>query len=55
LSAAAELVFDRATKRYPGREKPAVDALSLRIPAGEIAVAQRRLAAYLGRQQHSGR
>ena len=37
-SAAAEIVFDRATKRYPGRTVPAVDELSLTIPAGEICV-----------------
>jgi osmoprotectant transport system ATP-binding protein len=35
---AAEIVFDRVTKRYPGREQPAVDELSLTIPAGEICV-----------------
>jgi osmoprotectant transport system ATP-binding protein len=35
---AAELVFDRVTKRYPGRDIPAVNALSLVIPAGEICV-----------------
>jgi osmoprotectant transport system ATP-binding protein len=29
-------VFDHATKRYPGRETPAVDDLSLTIPAGEV-------------------
>jgi osmoprotectant transport system ATP-binding protein len=33
---AAEIVFDRATKRYPGRSAPAVNELSLTIPAGEI-------------------
>jgi osmoprotectant transport system ATP-binding protein len=33
---AAEIVFDRATKRYPGRTTPAVNELSLTIPAGEI-------------------
>ena len=33
---AAEIVFDRATKRYPGRAEPAVDDLTLTIPAGEI-------------------
>jgi osmoprotectant transport system ATP-binding protein len=36
--AAAEIVFDRATKRYPERATPAVDALSLTVPAGEICV-----------------
>ena len=36
--AAAEIVFEEATKRYPGRAEPAVDRLSLTIPAGEICV-----------------
>ena len=35
---AAELVFDEATKLYPGQEQPAVDHLSLTVPAGEICV-----------------
>jgi osmoprotectant transport system ATP-binding protein len=35
--AAAELVFDQATKRY-GEGTPAVDHLSLTVPAGEICV-----------------
>src|SRR5512142_159021 len=35
---AAELVFDEATKEYPGREGAAVDHLSLTVPAGEICV-----------------
>jgi osmoprotectant transport system ATP-binding protein len=35
---AAEIVFDGVTKRYPGRTQPAVDNLSLAIPAGEICV-----------------
>jgi len=35
---AAELVFDEATKRYPGRADAAVDRLSLTVPAGEICV-----------------
>ena len=35
---AAEIVFDRATKRYPGRSGAAVSELSLTIPAGEICV-----------------
>jgi osmoprotectant transport system ATP-binding protein len=35
---AAEIVFDHVTKRYPGRDQPAVDDLSLTIPAGEICV-----------------
>ena len=37
-TAAAEIVFDRATKRYAESAAPAVDALSLTIPAGEICV-----------------
>jgi osmoprotectant transport system ATP-binding protein len=37
-STAAEVVFDEATKRYPGRAQPAVDHLSLTVPAGEICV-----------------
>src|SRR5919206_1560263 len=37
-SAAAEIVFDHVTKRYPGSDRPAVDDLSLTIPAGEICV-----------------
>jgi osmoprotectant transport system ATP-binding protein len=35
---AAEIVFDGVTKRYSGRTQPAVDNLSLTIPAGEICV-----------------
>jgi osmoprotectant transport system ATP-binding protein len=35
---AAELVFDEATKVYPGRDGAAVDGLSLTVPAGEICV-----------------
>src|SRR3954462_14262763 len=35
---AAEIVFEGVTKRYPGRTEPAVDSLSLTIPAGEICV-----------------
>jgi osmoprotectant transport system ATP-binding protein len=35
---AAELVFDEATKQYPGRADAAVDRLSLTVPAGEICV-----------------
>jgi osmoprotectant transport system ATP-binding protein len=34
--AAAEIVFDHVTKRYPGRPDPAVLDLSLTIPAGAI-------------------
>jgi osmoprotectant transport system ATP-binding protein len=36
--AAATLEFRQATKRYPGQTEPAVDALSLEVPAGEICV-----------------
>jgi osmoprotectant transport system ATP-binding protein len=36
--AAAEIVFDHVTKRYPGRAEPAVDDLTLTVPAGEICV-----------------
>ena len=35
---AAEIVFDHVTKRYPGRREPAVNDLSLVVPAGEICV-----------------
>src|SRR4051812_42145065 len=35
---AAELVFDEATKVYPGRDGAAVDHLSLTVPAGDICV-----------------
>jgi osmoprotectant transport system ATP-binding protein len=35
---AAEIVFDHVTKRYPGRSQPAVNALSMVIPAGELCV-----------------
>jgi osmoprotectant transport system ATP-binding protein len=35
---AAEIVFDRVTKRYEGRRAAAVNDLSLTIPAGEICV-----------------
>ncbi len=35
---AATLEFRSATKRYPGQDDPAVDALSLEVPAGEICV-----------------
>jgi osmoprotectant transport system ATP-binding protein len=38
VSTAAEIVFRDVTKRYPGRERPAVSNLSLTIPAGEICV-----------------
>jgi osmoprotectant transport system ATP-binding protein len=36
--AAAEIVFDHVTKRYPGRDTAAVDDLSLTIPAGDICI-----------------
>jgi osmoprotectant transport system ATP-binding protein len=35
---AATLEFREATKRYPGQEEPAVDALSFTVPAGDICV-----------------
>src|SRR3954468_6498383 len=35
---AAEVVFERVTKRYPGRPDPAVKELSLTVPAGEICM-----------------
>jgi len=38
MSGAAEIVFDRVTKRYPGRDVAAVDGLSLVIPAGTFCV-----------------
>jgi osmoprotectant transport system ATP-binding protein len=38
VSGAAQIVFQNVTKRYPGRERPAVSGLSLTIPAGEICV-----------------
>src|SRR2546429_10029825 len=37
-TSAAEIVFDRVTKRYPGRDEAAVKELSLTIPAGEICI-----------------
>ncbi|HEV7133862.1 MAG TPA: ABC transporter ATP-binding protein [Gaiellaceae bacterium] len=37
-TSAAEVVFDHATKRYPGRPEPALDELSITVPAGEICV-----------------
>src|SRR6266508_3432945 len=37
-TSAAEIVFDKVTKRYPGRNEAAVNELSLTIPAGEICV-----------------
>ena len=38
MSAAAEIVFDRVTKQYPGREQHALHELSLEIPAGSFCV-----------------
>ena len=35
---AATLEFRDATKRYPGQDEPAVNELSLTVPAGEICV-----------------
>jgi osmoprotectant transport system ATP-binding protein len=35
---AAEVVFEHVVKRYPGRAEPAVNDLSLRVPAGEICM-----------------
>jgi osmoprotectant transport system ATP-binding protein len=37
-AAPAEIVFRHATKRYVGRPSPAVDDLSLTVPAGEIVM-----------------
>jgi osmoprotectant transport system ATP-binding protein len=37
-SSAEPLEFRKATKRYPGSASPAVDGLSLAVPAGEICV-----------------
>ncbi|MBF6174452.1 ABC transporter ATP-binding protein [Nocardia blacklockiae] len=34
----AEIVLDSVTKRYPGQREPAVDNISLTVPAGEIVV-----------------
>ncbi|MFB6673669.1 ABC transporter ATP-binding protein [Streptomyces sp. NPDC056390] len=38
MQSAADIVFDAATKTYAGSADPAVDALSLTVPAGEICV-----------------
>jgi osmoprotectant transport system ATP-binding protein len=35
---AAPLEFKNVTKRYPGQSEPAVDGLSLHVPAGEVCV-----------------
>ena len=37
-SQAAELEFREVTKRYPGQSEPAVNHLSLKVPAGNICV-----------------
>src|SRR5215207_2138542 len=37
-STAAEIVLDHVTKRYANSARPAIDDLSLTIPAGEICV-----------------
>ena len=34
----AEIVLDEVVKQYPGQKTPAVDTLSLTIPAGEIVM-----------------
>ena len=38
MSDAATLEFRSVTKRYPGQREPAVEGLSLTVPAGEICV-----------------
>ncbi len=38
MSGAAEIVFDRVTKRYPGRDGAALERLSLTITAGTFCV-----------------
>jgi osmoprotectant transport system ATP-binding protein len=38
VSAAGEIVFDRVSKRYPGREQQALHELSLEIPGGTFCV-----------------
>ena len=38
MSGAAEIVFDRVSKRYPGRSAYALHDLSLTIPAGTFCV-----------------
>ena len=35
---AASVAFRNVTKRYPGSDAPAVEDLSLEVPAGEICV-----------------
>ena len=41
-SSAAEIVFDHVTKRYANAPKPAIDDLSLTLPAGDICVLIRK-------------
>ena len=36
MAAAVEIVFRDVTKIYPGRQRPAVDTLSLDVGAGEV-------------------
>ena len=36
----AEIVLDEVVKQYPGQKSPAVESLSLSIPAGEIVMAR---------------
>jgi osmoprotectant transport system ATP-binding protein len=38
MQSAADIVFDAATKTYAGSAEPALDALSLTVPAGEVCV-----------------
>ena len=38
MSRAAEIVFDRVTKRYAGRDAAALQELSFEIPAGTFCV-----------------
>jgi osmoprotectant transport system ATP-binding protein len=38
VTQAAEIAFDRVTKRYAGRDQPAIDDLSFEIPAGTFCV-----------------
>ena len=37
-SASGRILLDRVSKRYPGQSKPAVDQLTLEIPAGNIVM-----------------
>ncbi len=32
------ILLDEVTKRYPGQQKPAVDGITLEIPAGKIVM-----------------